>query len=64
MYMDKLEKTSLSCKLSVHAGDQELVNKYAAYMKKRIEIENRLVQKLGRCWNTYVAIFIFLLEQT
>nr|AFK38859.1 unknown [Lotus japonicus] len=49
MYMDKLEKTSLSCKLSVHAGDQELVNKYAAYMKKRIEIENRLVQKLGRC---------------
>lgn len=48
MYMDKLEKTSLSCKLSVNAGDQELVSKYAAFMKKRIEIENRLVQKLGR----------------
>ncbi|PNX97034.1 xylulose kinase-like protein [Trifolium pratense] len=49
MYMDKLEKTSLSCKLSVNAGDQELVSKYGAIMKKRTEIENRLVQKLGRC---------------
>lgn len=49
MYMDKLEKTSLSCKLSASAGDQELVSKYAAFMKKRTEIENRLVQKLGRC---------------
>lgn len=48
MYMHKLEKTSLSCKLSVNAGDQELVSKYASFMKKRIEIENRLVQKLGR----------------
>ncbi|CAL5332592.1 unnamed protein product [Camellia sinensis] len=48
MYMDKLEKTSLACKLSVNAGDQELVNKYGLFMKKRLEIENRLVQKLGR----------------
>ncbi|XP_047149723.1 xylulose kinase 2 [Vigna umbellata] len=49
MYMDKVEKTSLSCNLAVHAGDQELVSKYASIMKKRIEIENRLVQKFGRC---------------
>ncbi|XP_059453586.1 xylulose kinase 2 [Corylus avellana] len=49
MYKDKLEKTSLSCKLSVSAGDQQLVTKYALLMKKRMEIENRLVQKLGRC---------------
>ncbi|CAL5205286.1 unnamed protein product [Lathyrus oleraceus] len=48
MYMDKLEKTSLSCKLSASAGDQELFSKYAAVMKKRTEIENRLVEKLGR----------------
>ncbi|KAI8016481.1 Xylulose kinase 2 [Camellia lanceoleosa] len=48
MYMDKLEKTSLACILSVNAGDQELVNKYGLFMKKRLEIENRLVQKLGR----------------
>ncbi|CAL5383919.1 unnamed protein product [Camellia sinensis] len=48
MYVDKLEKTSLACKLSVNAGDQELVNKYGLFMKKRLEIENRLVQKLGR----------------
>ncbi|XP_062159293.1 xylulose kinase 2 [Alnus glutinosa] len=49
MYKEKLEKTSLSCKLSVSAGDQQLVSKYALLMKKRVEIENRLVQKLGRC---------------
>ncbi|KAE8125951.1 hypothetical protein FH972_020711 [Carpinus fangiana] len=49
MYKDKLEKTSLGCKLSVSAGDQQLVSKYALLMKKRMEIENRLVQKLGRC---------------
>ncbi|QCE16013.1 xylulose kinase 2 [Vigna unguiculata] len=49
MYMDKVEKTSLSCKLAVNAGDQELVSKYTSIMKKRIEIENRLVQNLGRC---------------
>ncbi|XP_057727165.1 xylulose kinase 2 [Arachis stenosperma] len=48
MYMSKLEKTSLSCKLSVNAGDQNLSSKYSAIMKKRIEIENRLIEKLGR----------------
>ncbi|KAH7567593.1 hypothetical protein ACOSP7_010424 [Xanthoceras sorbifolium] len=48
MYKDKLEKTSLNCKLSVKAGDQQLVCKYGVMMKKRMEIENRLVEKLGR----------------
>ncbi|CAK9173899.1 unnamed protein product [Ilex paraguariensis] len=48
MYMDKLDKTSLGCKLAVDAGDQELVAKYSSLMKKRMEIENRLVQKLSR----------------
>ncbi|XVE55678.1 hypothetical protein DITRI_Ditri03aG0177700 [Diplodiscus trichospermus] len=48
MYKD-LDKTSLSCKLSLSAGDPNLVSKYALLMKKRIEIENGHVQKLGRC---------------
>lgn len=48
MYIDKLEKTSLNCKLAASAGDQELLSKYAILMKKRVEIENHLVQKLGR----------------
>lgn len=48
MYKDKLEKTSLKCKLSVKAGDTTLVSKYEVMMKKRMEIENRLVEKLGR----------------
>lgn len=48
MYKDKLEKTSLNCKLSVKAGDPTLVSKYEVMMKKRMEIENRLVEKLGR----------------
>ncbi|XP_030537915.2 xylulose kinase 2 [Rhodamnia argentea] len=48
MYMDKLEKTSLSCKLAVSAGNSELVAKYTILMKKRMEIENSLVEKLGR----------------
>lgn len=48
MYKDKLDKTSLCCKLAVSASDQQLVSKYASFMKKRMEIENRLVQKLGR----------------
>lgn len=48
LYKDNLEKTSLSCKLSVNAGDKQLVSKYALFMEKRVEIENRLVQKLGR----------------
>lgn len=48
MYMDKMDKTSLNCKLAATAGDQKLVAKYAMLMKKRIEIENRLIEKLGR----------------
>ncbi|OIT34897.1 PREDICTED: xylulose kinase-like [Nicotiana attenuata] len=48
MYMDNMDKTSLNCKLAATAGDQKLVAKYAMLMKKRIEIENRLVEKLGR----------------
>ncbi|KAK8552085.1 hypothetical protein V6N13_120512 [Hibiscus sabdariffa] len=48
MYKD-LDKTSLSCKLAVGAGDQELVSKYAVLMKKRVELENNLVKKFGRC---------------
>lgn len=48
MYKDKLEKTSLGCKLAVQAGDPALAAKYALMMKKRNEIENRLVEKLGR----------------
>ncbi|KAJ6422181.1 hypothetical protein OIU84_027180 [Salix udensis] len=49
LYKDKLEKSALSCKLSVNAGNQELVSKYALLMKKRMEIESRLVKDLGRC---------------
>ncbi|KAF7846863.1 hypothetical protein BT93_L3645 [Corymbia citriodora subsp. variegata] len=48
LYMDKLEKTSLSCRLAVSAGNSELVSKYTILMNKRMEIENSLVQKLGR----------------
>lgn len=48
MYMDKLEKTAFNCRLAVSAGNPELVSKYTILMKKRMEIENRLVQKLGR----------------
>ncbi|KAL4335512.1 hypothetical protein GQ457_07G024550 [Hibiscus cannabinus] len=48
MYKD-LDKTSLSCKLAVGAGDRELVSKYAVLMKKRMELENNLVKKFGRC---------------
>lgn len=48
MYMDRLEHTSLNCKLSAMASDEELVNKYTLMMKKRAAIENELVQKLGR----------------
>lgn len=48
MYKSKLDKTSLGCKLAVGAGDKELITKYGFVMKKRMEIENHLVQKLGR----------------
>lgn len=49
MYKDKLEKTSLRCKLAATAEDAQLVSKYGLFLKKRIEIENRLVQRLGCC---------------
>ncbi|CAK7344731.1 unnamed protein product [Dovyalis caffra] len=49
LYKGKLEKSALSCKLSVNAGNQELASQYALLMKKRMEIENRLVKDLGRC---------------
>ncbi|KAI9106710.1 hypothetical protein K1719_022238 [Acacia pycnantha] len=48
LYMFKLKETSLSCKLSVKDGDEKLVSKYGLFMKKRIEIENRLMDKFGR----------------
>ncbi|KAF8410294.1 hypothetical protein HHK36_002820 [Tetracentron sinense] len=48
LYEDKLEKTSLDCRLSMTAGDPLLPSMYALMMKKRMEIEDRLVQKLGR----------------
>ncbi|XP_051139330.1 xylulose kinase 2-like isoform X2 [Andrographis paniculata] len=48
LYMDKLEQTSLNCKLSARAGDPQLVAKYTMLMIKRAEIENDLVRRLGR----------------
>lgn len=48
MYMNKLDKTSLGCKLVANAGDKEVVAKYSLLMKKRMDIEDRLVQRLGR----------------
>ncbi|CAI0464202.1 unnamed protein product [Linum tenue] len=48
LYSDKLEKSSLSCKLSASAGSDEVASKYGVMMKKRMEIEKRLVEKLGR----------------
>uniref|UniRef100_A0A7N0VMW5 Xylulose kinase n=1 Tax=Kalanchoe fedtschenkoi TaxID=63787 RepID=A0A7N0VMW5_KALFE len=49
VYEGKLEKSPLSCRLVMSAGDSELVSNYALLMKKRMEIENGLVQKIGRC---------------
>ncbi|PIA40919.1 hypothetical protein AQUCO_02300002v1 [Aquilegia coerulea] len=48
IYKNKLENSSLSCKLSMPAGDNQLLSKYTMLMKKRIEIEDGLVQKFGR----------------
>ncbi|XP_010520814.1 PREDICTED: xylulose kinase-like [Tarenaya hassleriana] len=47
LYEGKVEKTALSCKLKVKSGDQSMVSKYSLFMKKRMEIENRLVENLG-----------------
>ncbi|KAD6119587.1 hypothetical protein E3N88_10858 [Mikania micrantha] len=52
MYKDKLEKTAFGCKLVATAEeDGELVAKYAFLVRKRMEIENQLVQKFGRLMN-------------
>ncbi|XAR48460.1 Xylulokinase [Bertholletia excelsa] len=48
LYRDKLEKSSLNSKLRVAAGDQKLLTKYALLVKKRLEIENRLLEKQRR----------------
>ncbi|XP_031481897.1 xylulose kinase 2 [Nymphaea colorata] len=48
LYNDKLDKTSLSCKLSASAHDKKHIAKYGLLMKKRVEIEDKLVQKFGR----------------
>ena len=52
MYKGNLEKNSLGAKLAVPAGDgeedTELLKKYTLLMKKRMEIEKRLVDKIGR----------------
>lgn len=49
LYQNKLENSSLRCKLSVSSGNPQLASEYALLMKKRIEVENHLVLKLGRC---------------
>ncbi|KAL5988353.1 Xylulose kinase 2 [Asimina triloba] len=48
LYEKELERTSLACKLAMPAGDAQTVSKYAAMMKKRTQIEDCLVKKLGR----------------
>ncbi|KAL5722326.1 xylulokinase [Ranunculus cassubicifolius] len=48
VYENKSENSSLSTKLAMPAGDKELLKKYTLLMKKRIEIEDSLVKKLGR----------------
>jgi len=51
LYKGNLEKTSLGSKLAVPAGeeeDRELLKKYTLLMSKRMEIERRLVEKIGR----------------
>ncbi|KAJ3696159.1 hypothetical protein LUZ60_001536 [Juncus effusus] len=52
IYEGELEKTALSTKLAVPAGeteaDNELLEKYTLLMKKRLEIERELVEKYGR----------------
>ncbi|ONI35559.1 hypothetical protein PRUPE_1G542700 [Prunus persica] len=47
LYEKKLENTSLKSKL-VATPDTHLVPKYGLMAKKRLEIENRLVEKFGR----------------
>ncbi|KAH9622687.1 hypothetical protein KSS87_011548 [Heliosperma pusillum] len=46
IYKNRLENTSVTSKLSAKAGDPTVVTKYALMMKKRMEIEKRLFEKL------------------
>ncbi|XP_060199208.1 xylulose kinase 2-like isoform X2 [Lycium barbarum] len=48
MYLRKLEETSLKYKLAMPAAGQDLIDRYTLLMNKRLEIENRLIQRLGR----------------
>ena len=48
MYKDKLENTAFGPKLVATAEDDKIVAKHALLVKKRMEIESRLVQKSGR----------------
>ncbi|KAG9439946.1 hypothetical protein H6P81_020111 [Aristolochia fimbriata] len=48
MYEGKLGNTSLECKLAMPAGEEQLLSKYTSLMKKRMEVEDQLVEKLGR----------------
>lgn len=47
LYEGKLETTSLNCKLKVKAGDENVASSYGLLMKQRMEIEKKLVEKLG-----------------
>ncbi|KAJ0777396.1 putative xylulokinase [Helianthus annuus] len=48
LYKDRLENTAFGSKLVATVEDDKLVAKYGVLVKKRMEIENQLVQKLGR----------------
>ncbi|XP_010266792.1 PREDICTED: xylulose kinase-like isoform X2 [Nelumbo nucifera] len=48
MYKEKLETTSLNCKLSMASGDPKLYSRYTYLLRRRMKIEDNLVQKLGR----------------
>ncbi|MQL77105.1 hypothetical protein Taro_009511 [Colocasia esculenta] len=48
IYEGKLENTSLCAKLSMPAGDKDLFSTYTSLMKKRIQIENHLLEEFGR----------------
>ncbi|CAM8936531.1 unnamed protein product [Rhodiola kirilowii] len=49
VYDGKLENSALECNLVMRAGDDGLVSKYTQLMNMRMELENGLIQKLGRC---------------
>ncbi|TVU48795.1 hypothetical protein EJB05_00070 [Eragrostis curvula] len=52
VYSGKLDRTSLSMKLAVPFGDTEenieLLNNYTLFVKKRLEIEQKLIEKFDR----------------